>query len=218
MGLNQQHIGVIASSRKKELWTNLDHWWKMTETSGAVIDSHGSQDGSIQGGATQSSIGVVFDGSADWVNIHVGLFGNNDFTIFMRINPTVGFSDRAMLGGGANAFQLGHDSSYNLVLGQESGSTQVGNIAMVTGTVQLIAIRRTGSTYRLYRSGNFGGTTFSANFTGNTNFIAAANSNFAMFAGTIRDVAIFTDAKSDAYITAFYNGGSFTEYEDGDPV
>ena len=218
--MSGHHIGVIASSsQNSELWTNLTHWWKMTETSGDIIDSHGTSDGTIGGGATQTSSGIVFDGTADWANISIGTLGSDNFTIILRINPTTGYSNRALIGGNENCFQLAHDSSYGLLTGIANGSSSTAtSINMTTGSVQMIAVIRSGSTFRFFIESNFENETLSANFTGGSTFVGVCNYTFTNIVGTVRDVAVFSDAKSDAYITAFYNSGSYTDYEDGDPI
>lgn len=220
MSLGGPHIGVIASSNQSDTvptWTNLDHWWKMTETSGDVLDSQGEEDGTVTG-ATQTTSGVVFDGTGDYITVYPGNF-LSDFTIIARVNPTVGYSDRALIGGSLYSLELGHDSSYGLYVSRAGGATSTAtSMTMSTGTVQMIALIRSGTTMRFFIEGSFENETFSEVFSGNVNWIGDAQTTFTEFAGTIRDFAIFSDAKSDAYITAFYNSGSYTSYEDGDPI
>ena len=222
MSLNQHHIGVIASSIHTG-WTNLTRWWKMTETSGDIIEyalGGGTWDGTIGGGAVQSSIGVVFDGAADWANVGIVAPGTDDFTMIMRINPTSGTALSRSICGGTDCFVLAYDTTYGLIAAKDNdNNSSTTTLTMNTGSVNMIAVIRSGTTFRFFINGSFENESLTADFTGNTSFVAGSNNTYTnRMIGTVRDLCYFTDAKSDAYITAFYNSGSYTDYEDGDPI
>jgi len=221
MGWNKGALhGVIASSRLHGTWTNLISWWKLTELSGSFQDSHSAQTASKSSTASYSSIGVVLDGSLAEVYLSISARGTGDFTMIMRINPTSGYGDRVILGQGSLAFQLAYNTSFGLIAAQESGSEATATtLTMTAGSVNMIAIVRSGTTFRFFINGSFESETFSANFSNASQSLGDGTSPYnSQAAGTFRDFAIFNDAKSDAYITAFYNSGSYTDYEDGDPI
>lgn len=221
MGLGKHHIGVIASSFfAGGTWTNLTNWWKFTELSGSFQDSHSSTTATKSSTASYSSIGVVLDGSLAEVYLSIAAKGTSDFTMIMRINPTSGYGDRVILGQGSGAFQLAYDTLFGLIAAQEGGSEATATtLTMTSNQVNMIAIVRSGSTFRFFINGSFESETFSATFNNASQSLGDGTSPYdSQAAGTFRDFAIFSDAKSDAYITAFYNSGSYTDYEDGDPI
>jgi hypothetical protein len=223
MGAGGHHIGVIASSRRGDkLWTNLIRWWKFTETSGDAVEyaiGGGTFDATIFN-ATQTSSGLDLDGTADWANINIPGMGTDDFTIIMRINPTAQTVSRCILGGDTDCFILAYDASEGLIAAQDEGSSSnATNLTMNTGSVNMIAVIRSGNTFRFFINGLFENETLTADFTTAISFLAGSNHTYLnRMIGIIRDLCYFNDAKSDAYITAFYNSGSYTEYEDGDPI
>jgi len=203
-------------------WTNLVSWWKMTEASGGTAyDSHGDDDGTVTN-ATQSSGGIVFDGTDDEVSVSPSAYGTGDFTIIMRINPTytAGYG-RAVIDGptGAFEFQIYEGTTFRINI-EGGGNTDFTTSALLTpGSWNMLAIVREGSNFRCFANGVFENETLSADFTaGWSDFGIENQTTKADFLGTIRDVCHFSDAKCDEYITAFYNSGSYTDYEDGDPA
>ncbi|MHA1815365.1 MAG: LamG-like jellyroll fold domain-containing protein, partial [Candidatus Heimdallarchaeaceae archaeon] len=177
-------------------------------------------DATIGGGTVQSAIGVVLDGTADWVNIWTHTFGTDNFTIIMRVNPTAGSTSRVLISGSNDdTFYWTHDGNEGLIAGLASGSeTSATALTMTTGSVNMIAVIRSGTTFRFFINGSFENETLTADFADSSDYISGSVSGYSRFIGTIRDYTIFSDAKSDAYITAFYNSGSYTDYEDGDPI
>ena len=229
--MDGHHIGVIASSRQDSVtpptWTNLEYWMKLTETSGGNCYEEVAEayNGSIGGGAVQSASGVVFDGIDSYCNVPFAARSTNDFTFIMRIYPDSGYSDRAWTGANDASVVLMHDSSYGLQVMQDNiiPPSTATTITMNSDAWNMIAMTRVGNTFRFFINGSF--ETESYTVTGGT--FSGANLKLGYckdgggagwFAGVLRDIAIFSDAKSDAYITAFYNGGSYTDYEDGDPI
>lgn len=164
---------------------------------------------------------MTFDGTDDYVAITGEAFGTDPFTIIMRVNPTNGYGDRGIIGADHyDAMALVQHTDYRARMVIENGTgSGVVSLQMTPGTVNMLAVVRNGDTIRFFVNGSFENETFaSQNFTATTDRLGAVQTGYSDFVGTLRDVAWFSDAKSDAYITAFYNGGSFTEYEDGDPL
>lgn len=82
--------GGDTISGHASLTTGLVSYWECDETSGNLIDSHGSNDMTVSG-ATQSSTGVTGDGVNDYCTAGDASnldFGTSDFTIAFKINKT----------------------------------------------------------------------------------------------------------------------------------
>lgn len=224
MGLGGHNIGVIASSRESdELWTNLVSWWKMTETSGDALDSHGSDDGTVTG-VTQTSGGLVFDGTDDDVAISPDAFGTGNFTIIMRVTPTDTPGTMEQLWGGVANSLLIRIYEARVIYVEIEGGSSVFPITVLDEDVEnFVAIVRDSidDSITFYINDNAGELeTLSANFSASSTTIGIDTSggSWADFTGTLSNLCYFTDAKSAAYIEAFYNSGSYTDYEDGDPI
>jgi len=209
------HTGSAAPT-----WTNLVSWWKMTETSGGVAyDSHGSDDATVESG-TQTSNGIVFDGVNDWLSCDGYTHGTDNFTFIMILTPaSTATSTTTLITGGTNSLQLRLEDNITPFLskygGTSSGHTDI-NLTLTTES--MLAVVRNGDNYRFFIDGDFETEVFSGSqdFTAAWTFIGAYENAMFEYKGTMRDLCYFTEAKSDAFITWFYNSGSFRDYEDGE--
>lgn len=202
-------------------WTNLISWWDMTETSGGTAyDSHGTDDGTVTG-ASQTSGGVVFDGTGDYIDITGSTV--TDATFLFWIYPN-GDPDCDIFGVGSNSagFKLSLWTSYRMrAMLAGSGGTTVVSLTLTNATWNFVSVvvDGTANTVRYGVNGSYETETdWNYDPTANTNRIGASNYDLGEFIGTLKKFAWFSDKKSDAYITAFYNSGSGTEYTDGDPL
>jgi len=227
--MNGHHIGVIASSRQDTVtpptWTNLISWWKMAETSGGIAyDSEGSDDGTVND-ATQTSGGVVFDGTNDSIDVDGTTFGVGTFTIIMRVTPSDASARRECIWGGAtNALAIDIFEGDTLYMGKTGATHCSPSTALNPDEENFLAIVRNGTSVRFFINDNtvevedWSYLSATIHVSASTSIGEDTSGGDDDFTGTINNLCCFSDAKSDAYIAAFYNSGSYTEYEDGDPA
>jgi len=212
-------VGSVSGFSPPPSWTNLVSWWKMDETSGGTAaDSEGTDHGTVVG-ATQTSSGVVFDGTNDSIIVGGTAFGTDDFSIFFRITPEDPTGDNIVIGGVPGSFSVRIYEGQVLYVDVNGTSSYIYSTDQLSRyNLNFISIVRTGSTWKLGVNGSVQTKTLAANFTEPFTSMGVANWYGKDFEGKLKDVCYFSDAKSDAWVTAFYNSGSYTEYEDGDPL
>lgn len=212
----------IVSASAAPTWTNLLSWWKMTESGGGTAyDSHGSDDGTVTG-ATQSTDGITFDGSGDYVDItgHV-VSGSATFLFWCRPN---GDPDCDVFGqsSGAGALKATMWLNYRFRIMKAGGAgSSVVSLALTNASWNFVSIVVNGAanTVRFGVNGSYETETdWNSIPDAHTDRIGASTYDLGEFVGDLKEFAWFSDTKSDAYITAFYNSGAGTAYEDGDPA
>lgn len=154
--------------------TGLASYYKMDESSGAVLDAFGSNDGT-NNGATPSATGKIEDAyefvnaESDYIdlNSNFGFSGTNTMTLSAWINPDNLISRHGII---SNENNDPNDLSFH---------TTVGNLAIVLGSTSIVStsspitqdvwqhvgVTYDGTTTRLFVEGNniFNATTFTAN-------------------------------------------------------
>jgi len=195
-------------------WTNLVSCWPMNETSGDAEDVEGGDDGTVYSG-TQTTGGFISAAGADSISI-TGVIQNTPGTWIMLCNITS--NPINIIGGDAGCMTLTVNASNRLrVLEAGATGTDATSMSITQSTWQLISIRvDPGDSIRYGINDSYETETWSQTITKETTILAGGYYSWG-YRGTIRNVFYFSDLKTDSYITAFYNGGSFTDYEDGDP-
>lgn len=217
---------MVIHKRKTEsapTWTNLVRWWDMTETSGGVTyDLVGSDDGTITG-ATQAATGLVFDGSGDYVTLSSG-FNYSAGTILVWIKPN-GDGTVDVWGGASGAMKMTFYSEYRPRFMEVcGGGTSVVSFSLTNATWNLLGVvwDNSANTVRYSLNGGSFETETDWTYDPTVNMTRIGKNitcaSYSDFIGEMKKFAVFSDKKSDAYITAFYNSGSGTEYTDGDPL
>lgn len=196
-------------------WTNLERWYKMmTDTT----DSENSQDGTAYGASVSGDSCYVFDGND---SISIPAYSDGTYTVIFQAYPD-NDGDADLFGGGEGAPKLTMWTSYRLrFMEAGSGGTTVAALSLNNGQWNLVSVvvDGTANTVRFGVDGSYETETdWTYDPSAGITRIGGSSYDLNEFVGYIRNFVIFSDAKSDAYITAFYNSGDFTEYEDGDPL
>jgi len=205
-------------------WTNLIAWYSFDETSGNLLDLYGDDDGVLTG-CTQGETGKIgtaysFNGSPDLIILDTGYtVGTGTFTFAGWVYPT---SDGGgIMGGGAGAFEivLYTDGEYQnrrprVMEGAGTGSG-VASLVLTDSDWNFLTVVRDGTNFRFGVNGSYENETGTFDFNTPSNIIGG-NSAYGYFAGKLDEFAYFSDAKSDAYLTAMYNSGNGKAYADGE--
>jgi hypothetical protein len=196
-------------------WTNLERWYKlMTNTN----ESENSQHGTAYGASVSGDTCYVFDGDD---SISIPAYTDGIYTIIFEAYPDNDGSAN-LFGGDENSPKLSMWTSYRLRFMQAgSGGTSVADLSLNNGQWNLVSVvvNGTANTVRFGVDGSYETeTNWDYDPTEGITRIGGSRYDLNEFVGYIRNFVIFSDAKSDAYITAFYNSGNFTTYEDGDPL
>ncbi len=200
-------------------------WWA---GEGDAVDTYGSNNGTLQGGASfssgESGQAFNFDGSSGTVSVpdSTSLEITNQITIETWINPRTLSGDQALVtkasaGTGNNGYQFGLTSGNQLVgqfnspgLGWPS-SFIIAPIPITTGVWSHVAWTYDQSVMRLYYNGQL----VSSQNTG-PHPIATSSSalrisgadNHVFFNGLMDEVSLYNRALSSNEILAIYNAGS----------
>ena len=204
-------------------WTNLLHWYSFDETTGKLLDLYGSDDGTVTG-ATQGVSGKIntaysFDGG-DFVTLDTGeSLGTAVFSLSFWCYPTT--DETSMIGGDENSFQL------SLILNRRPRVIIAGAGGVSAPALQLTAnawnfvslVRSSGVDYRFGVNGSYESEVDdkTLDFTGKMIYLGKSDYDYGPFQGSLDEFNIFSDTKSDSYLTAMYNSGNGTSYSDGDP-
>lgn len=234
-----RHAAVVANG----LLTGLESYWKLDEASGTILDSHGSNDGTLTG-ATYGATGVIndaidFDGTGDYITISdvLDFDYNEPFSIQCWYKPNSASTDNHFLvakqesGGNFRGYALwrgGSGQNHRLLF--ELVSTP-SNLLSFKGTTQLtntskwyhIVATYDGSDavsgMTLYIDGS------SESSTGTTDSLSTTTVNAVDLVigargtgqetdGVLDEVGIWSRELSASDVTTLYNSGSGTPYGD----
>jgi len=220
------------------LYSNLISYWKMDESSGTIVDAHGSNDGTYNGalysqdGKINTAIG--FDGNDDYIDIGDVLdMGTNDFSISAWVKSA----------------SLLPDNKENQVINKKSLSTDVyegyflcmpngqfrfqiadgtNYLALTVGSVgeynnnnwhHVIAVANRGTELRIYVDGvsvgNVTETTIGNIDTNNLLSIGNAyysGSSHVLFNGSIDEVGVWNRALTPTEMEKLYNSNAGLPY------
>lgn len=216
----------IDSYKNNPLSVGLVSYWKLDETNGNAIDSHGTNDGTVNG-ATQGVTGKIgnaysFDGIDDYVNIgndnSLEFTDSNAFTLSAWVNlGQIDSSNREIIRrweAGQTQYILRKTSANVFEIIWNDGSTKritstftlsAGQWYHVVGTFEI-------GNQNLYLNGVSNGsrslTGSLASSTGNT-YIGYTSAGFK---GTIDEVGIWNRALTSDNILELYNSGDGLTY------
>ena len=219
---------LLSSFVSADLTEDLISYYKLDETTGDVIDSHGTNDGT-NNGATRGVTGIInnafdFDGNNDYINLNSGsvstddLSLTNDFTICAWIKPD-------SVSGTFNILGKRNSDNYQFVFRIANGGisllTTGGNIfysteTITTGSFQYVCVTRD----------NDGDTIFYADgssvYSESSLSISHINTNVRIgndetgnfpFNGIIDEVGIWERVLSSDEISELYNSGNGLSYD-----
>ncbi len=199
-------------------WTNLVNWFKLNEISGGTVanSADAGNPGTVYN-VTLGSGGATFDSDDDSIVFNGTTIGSSA-TFLLRVEPNSD-GDCDIFGGDIGALKVSFWTAYRMrTLITGGGGTSVYSTSATNSTYQLLSIVVNGSIIRYGINGaNYENQTWGETITSGTDRIGGSRYDLNEFRGRIRDFVEFSDVKSDSYITAFYNSGTYTEYEDGDP-
>lgn len=242
IGVSRHHISTGAASGNG-LLTGLQSYWKLDEASGTIVDSHGSNDGTLTG-ATYGATGVInnaidFDGTGDYITIGDVLDFDFDesFSIQAWYKPNSAGSDNHFIVSKQEA--SGNFRGYSLWRGGTTQSHRVlweivstpSNLLSFRGTTQLnntsmwyhIVATYDGSDdvsgMTLYINGSAESATGSVNSLSTTtvnsvNLTIGARITGQETDGLIDEVGIWARELSSTDVTNLYNSGSALSYND----
>lgn len=209
----------VSETGSTPTWTNLEMWLSMTESSGTVADSSGNGYTGTVYNATQSTSGITFDGTGDSVSISP--FLDNVCTIYLWVEPDSD-PDCDIFGGESGAFKLNMWTNYRLRAMQAgAGGTSVTDLALTNSTYNFVSLRidADGDSVRFGVGSSYETeTNWTYTPTVGITTIGASKFDLGEFVGKIKYFVVFSDLKTDAYTTAFYNSGNGTFYSEGDPL
>lgn len=224
-----QHIMLIPHTSSEEEgggWTNLVRWYAMDETEGSVCtDDVGTENGTISG-ATVNQAGKLgkaysFDGTTDTIKFSTGWApGSGDWTVAFWCYPDAGESLRIFGGadGGDGPALYLHTDYRPRLMEEGGGGTSVPSLSLTGSAWNFVTIVKTDGNIEYGVNGSYEDETLEFGWDANMIYIGVANQGSNDFDGLLDEFAIFSDAKSEAYLTAMYNSGNGTAYEDGDPL
>lgn len=213
-------LSTINRSQPTPTWTNLLHWYSFDEASGDLLDLYGDDDGTLTG-CTQGSTGKIndaytFNGSTDLITLDTGeVIDWDDFTFAGWCYPTT--DEGGIWGGTSGSVAISLYGSYRpRVTIEGGGGSGVAAITMTDSTWNFLTVVRDGDTFRFGINGSYENETFAGEkFTGNFNRIGKTGA-YGNWTGMLDEFALFSDVKTDEYLTAIYNSGDGKSYWDGE--
>lgn len=219
-------LGLFLLSFASALsWTGTTAYYKLDESSGAVIDYSGNGNNGVNEGATPGVTGKIntaYDfesGEADSINIsNASSFTGSGFSINAWIK-----AESIVAGGGivkaksVNGYGIYLDSSGYLTFGKIGvNEVKAGSGAIGTGVWHMVSVVYNTTGINYYVNGIFIETdAYSSTFTGGLNYSIGGGvvGESYYFDGIIDEVAIINRSLTASEITELYNGGSGLPYE-----
>ena len=205
--------------------TNLVGYWKMDESSGDMIDAHGSDDGTVSG-ATQNSTGIINTGySFDGTNDDVALALNDrttNFTYNFWAYKTTAWSATAdknnfleHTGTGTTGILIGYSSvsgKPQAVVHDGSSWHFIGSTTVSANAWHMYTLTYDGTTVKYYIDGVNVGTSTQSVLTSLTSFKNLAHYGGSYCACNIDEMGIWSRAITSTEVGDLYNSGSGLAY------
>jgi len=207
---------------------NLISYWKLDETSGTVLDAHGSNNGTNHG-ATPNVSGKIntaysFDGSDDYIELsEIPFTGSGNFSIFAWIKTSDSGNRITIINFGTTGISYnqelylykGTDDKLHFDLRNVPGPISAETIN--DNSWHHVGVTNTGGTIQLWVDGSPSGSSMSMspNITSGDQSIGVAEATSypsAYWSGEIDEVGIWTRALSSDEITELYNNGNGLAY------